>query len=239
MWVLWTSLIVILLDQASKYAIYYGHVVGTLGYTGAPTDLAALKAFLATVANRNAIPQDGNFLVLSFTANDAALFGIGNGTAWAARLLAALTSVFLFLLLFFAVRTAKKLSRYSAITFGLLIGGSIGNLFDRIAFGYVRDMIYAKFIDFPIFNIADSAICIAIGLLILETLLIKRDGLFDAIEDDVRYLFHLPTRQEAEAEEKARKAKHLSRFEEEIPDDEPKEEPPLEPDELDSDTDEP
>ena len=107
MWVLWTSLIVILLDQASKYAIYYGHVVGTLGYTGAPTDLAALKAFLATVANRNAIPQDGNFLVLSFTANDAALFGIGNGTAWAARLLAALTSVFLFLLLFFAVRTAK------------------------------------------------------------------------------------------------------------------------------------
>ena len=225
MWMILTSLIVIILDQVSKYWIYYGHVVGTLGYAGSPTDLAALKSFLASAAGRNSIPANGQFIVLSFTANDAALFGIGTGTEWAARLLTALTYIFLFLLLLFAVRTAKRMNRYDAISFGLLIGGSIGNLFDRIAFGYVRDMIYAKFIDFPIFNIADSAICIAIGLLVLETLFFKRDDLFDFVEDEVRFMFHLRTRQEAEAEEKERKAKRLSRFEEEIPEEPEKEEP--------------
>ncbi len=219
MWIFWTALIVIALDQASKYAIYYGHVVGTLGYTGSQYDLSGLKSFLAAVSSENLIPREGKVLTLSFTANDAALFGIGNGTEWAVRLLASMTAVFLFLLLFFAVRTAKKLRPLSAITFGLLIGGSIGNLFDRIAFGYVRDMIYVKLIDFPVFNLADSAICIAIGLLILESLLHK-EGLFEAVEDDVRYLFRLPTRQEAEKKQKERKARHLSRFEEEIPEEE-------------------
>lgn len=218
MLILITALIVLALDQISKYAIYNAFVVDTLGYTGAATDLNALKSFLGTVASRNAIPADGNFIVLSFTANDAALFGIGNGNEWAVRLLAAMTAVFLFLLLFFARRNAKKLPKYSAFVFGLLIGGSIGNLFDRIAFGYVRDMIYVKAIDFPIFNVADSAICIAIGLLVIETLFLKRDGLFDVIEDDVRYLFRLQTRQEAEEKSRERKAKRLSIFEEEIPD---------------------
>ena len=231
MWIFWTAFAVLLLDQVSKYAIFYGHVIGTLGYTGAPSDLTALKQFLASVAARNSIPADGKFIVLSFTANDAALFGIGNGTQWAARLLAALTAVFLFLLLFFAVRNHKKMSRLSAFTYGLLIGGSIGNLYDRIAFGYVRDMIYAKFIDFPIFNIADSAICIAIALIVIETLFVKRDGLFDVIEDDVRWLFRLPTREEAQAKEKERKAKRLSIFEEEIP-----EEPDPEPEQTDNES---
>ena len=216
--ILITALIVLALDQISKYAIYNAFVVDTLGYTGAATDLAVLKSFLGSAAARNSIPANGNFIVLSFTANDAALFGIGNGNEWAVRLLASTTAVFLFLLLFFAWRNAKKMPKYSAFVFGLLIGGSIGNLFDRIAFGYVRDMIYVKVIDFPIFNIADSAICIAIGLLVIETLFLKRDGLFDVIEDDVRYLFRLPTRQEAEQQSREKKAKRLSIFEEEIPD---------------------
>lgn len=217
MWILIVTLLVLALDQISKVWFYQGFVVGTLGYSGAASDLSALKSFLAGTAARNSIPADGQFIVLSFTANDAALFGIGTGTAWAARLLTALTSVFLFLLIFFAIRTSKKLNRYDAVTFGLLIGGSIGNLIDRVAFGYVRDMIYAKCIDFPIFNIADSAICIAIGLLVLESFFFKRDGLFDAVEDEIRYLFHMRSRAEAAAEEKERKEKGLSRFEEEIP----------------------
>lgn len=220
MWLIITALAVLVLDQASKYGIYYGFVVHQLGYQGAPYDLTALKAFLSSVSRMNCIPQNGNFLVISFTANDAALFGIGNGNEWAVRLLSALTAVFLALLIFFAIRTAKKQTKLDAIIFGLIIGGSIGNLYDRILLGFVRDMIYVKIIDFPIFNIADSAICIAIGLLIIETLFLKKDGVFELIEDDIRWLFHLKTRQEAEALEKERKKKRLSRFEEEIPDEE-------------------
>ena len=44
-----TALIVLILDQVSKYAIYYGFVVNTLGYAGSVTDLQALKAFLPMV----------------------------------------------------------------------------------------------------------------------------------------------------------------------------------------------
>ena len=81
------AIAVLAVDQFSKYWIMGAHVAGTLGYTGAWNDLSALRAFLAdpAVAVKNAIPQDGSFIVLSFTPNDAALWGIGNGNPWAAQ----------------------------------------------------------------------------------------------------------------------------------------------------------
>ncbi len=157
--------------------------------------------------------------MLSFTPNDAALWGIGNGNAWAVRLLLALTAIFLVLLLFFTVRTRKNLPALSKVIVGLLIGGSIGNLFDRIAFGYVRDLIYAKFINFPIFNIADAAICIAIALLLFEAFF-RKVGVFETFEDEYRALFRLPTREEAERIAKERKQNRIGRFQERIPEEE-------------------
>ena len=215
------ALIVLALDQISKYWIVNYHVIGQLGYTCSMSDLSTLRAFLAQsdVALNNAIPKNGNFIVLSFTANDAALWGIGNGRAWAVRLLIALTAVFLLLLLFFTFRTRKKLPSLSRLIVGLLIGGSIGNLFDRVAFGYVRDMIYAKCIDFPIFNIADSAICIAIALLVFEAFF-RKVGVFETFEDEYRELFRLPTREEAERLQKERKKNRIGRFQERIPEEE-------------------
>ena len=227
MLIFFTALIVLALDQISKYWIVSGFVIGKLGYTGSVFDLDALRAFLSQsdVAANNAIPQNGNFIVLSFTANDAALWGIGNGKAWALRLLLALTAVFLMLLLFFTFRTRKKLPALSKLIVGLLIGGSIGNLFDRIVFGYVRDMIYAKFINFPIFNIADSAICIAIALLVFEAFF-RKVGVFETFEDEYRDLFRLPTREEAERLQKERKKNKIGRFQELIPDEEEEAENP-------------
>ena len=227
MLIFWVAFAVLALDQISKYWIVSSHVVGTLGYSGSLYDLSALRAFLSqsTVAQQNAIPQNGTFIVLSFTPNDAALWGLGTGHPWASRLLLTLTAVFVFLLLFFTVRSGKKLPKLSRVIAGLLIGGSIGNLYDRIAFGYVRDMICTRFIDFPIFNIADSAICIAIGLLVFEAFF-KKYGVFECFEDEFRFLFRLPTREEAAKAAKERKKNKLSRFEELIPEDEEKPEEP-------------
>ncbi|MBR4906314.1 MAG: signal peptidase II [Clostridia bacterium] len=226
MLIFWVSLAVLALDQISKYWIVSSHVIGTLGYDGSLYDISALHTFLSQseIVQKNAIPQDGKFIVLSFTPNDAALWGLGSGNPWASRLLLAMTAVFIFLLLFFTIRSGKKMPKLSRVIAGLLIGGSIGNMYDRIAFGYVRDMICTRFIDFPIFNIADSAICIAIALLVFEAFF-KKLGVFECFEDEYRQLFRLPTREEAAEAAKRRKKNKLSRFEELIPEDEKEDEP--------------
>ncbi len=58
---------------------------------------------------------------------------------------------------------------------GMVIGGGIGNMIDRVRLGYVVDMLDARFINFPVFNVADSFICIGTGLLILAMILDWRD----------------------------------------------------------------
>jgi len=53
----------------------------------------------------------------------------------------------------------------------LMTAGAAGNGFDRIAYGYVVDFIATEFIDFPVFNIADIAITVGAGLLVLYAIL--------------------------------------------------------------------
>jgi signal peptidase II len=64
-----------------------------------------------------------------------------------------------------------------AISLGFIAGGAIGNAIDRIRFGAVADFLYFHWGDwfFPAFNLADSAITVGAGLLILESLF-KRPG---------------------------------------------------------------
>ena len=60
-----------------------------------------------------------------------------------------------------------------ATALALILGGAIGNVIDRIAYGHVIDfiLVYWKNAYFPAFNLADSAICIGAGLLILDSVL--------------------------------------------------------------------
>jgi len=63
-------------------------------------------------------------------------------------------------------RNSPNLSRLYIVAFSFILGGAIGNLIDRIMLGYVID-----FIDFrvwPVFNVADSAITIGAGLILLK-----------------------------------------------------------------------
>jgi signal peptidase II len=53
----------------------------------------------------------------------------------------------------------------------LVIGGAAGNVYDRLTLGYVVDFISLHYQDlyWPAFNVADSAICLGVGLLILDS----------------------------------------------------------------------
>ena len=56
------------------------------------------------------------------------------------------------------------------IGLALVLGGAIGNLYDRLTLGYVVDFLYFHYENFywPAFNVADSAICVGVALLFLD-----------------------------------------------------------------------
>jgi len=67
---------------------------------------------------------------------------------------------------------AKRSERLStALTLGLIMGGAVGNLIDRVARGAVVDFVDVQALHFPwIFNLADSAISVGVALLLIESL---------------------------------------------------------------------
>ena len=69
----------------------------------------------------------------------------------------------------------RQQSQWIQLGLGLVIGGALGNLIDRILYGYVIDMFKLEFIDFPVFNIADSAITVGILILIAATWLLPEE----------------------------------------------------------------
>lgn len=63
-------------------------------------------------------------------------------------------------------------SKLEVIAYGMIIGGALGNALDRIRLGAVADFLYVHYnqLGWPAFNIADSAICIGVGFLLLHML---------------------------------------------------------------------
>jgi signal peptidase II len=69
----------------------------------------------------------------------------------------------------YSVRSSTK-NRLLQISLALILGGALGNLYDRISYGYVVDFIeiYVRTYHWPAFNVADSAISVGVVLLALE-----------------------------------------------------------------------
>jgi signal peptidase II len=65
----------------------------------------------------------------------------------------------------------KQHETLMAVALALVLGGAIGNLIDRVAYGYVIDFLDVYYQDWhwPAFNIADSAICVGVALMLLES----------------------------------------------------------------------
>jgi signal peptidase II len=91
------------------------------------------------------------------------LRGYGSILAVAAVLIAAL---------FFAFGRRSVRAPLTGAALGLMIGGSAGNLLDRLVRGYVFDFIDVGF--WPVFNLADCAITVGVGLLILKLIFLER-----------------------------------------------------------------
>ena len=82
-------------------------------------------------------------------------------------------SILAIILLVYYLNKEKNISMLSTFSYGIIIGGILGNLFDRVFLNGVVDFLSFKIFDyyFPIFNIADSLIVIGIIILIIEIII--------------------------------------------------------------------
>lgn len=109
-------------------------------------------------------------LHLTYVENRGAAFGILQDQRW----IFIVVSVFMIILLAYVMIKFKKDFHPIMMTgLAFVVGGGIGNMIDRSLLGYVVDFIDFTLIDFAVFNVADSFICIGVGLLILDILLGK------------------------------------------------------------------
>lgn len=127
---------------------------------------------LAQAHLRGAFPQVifPNFLQLNYAQNKGGAFSLLANHGWVLTLVS-LAAVVAILVWSFSIPRREKLTR---ISLGLIFGGAVGNLFDRFRLGYVIDFIDAHWYNtyhWPTFNLADTFICIGIGLFILATIL--------------------------------------------------------------------
>lgn len=115
----------------------------------------------------------GGLFDLTYVRNSGAAFGLfaSVDSSIKAIMLNSVAVLVFIVVSAYALRSSHKSVRLQ-VGFSLILGGAIGNLLDRVRFGYVVD-----FLDFsisghhwPAFNVADSAICIGVGLLFLDML---------------------------------------------------------------------
>ncbi len=115
-----------------------------------------------------------NFFYLTYVQNKGAAFSILIGYRY---ILIIITFIFLYYL-HKCIKKQKSFNKLEIISYGLLFGGIIGNLIDRIIYGYVID--YFDFMifnyNFPIFNLADSFIVIGCIILVINSYLKGEDS---------------------------------------------------------------
>ncbi len=106
--------------------------------------------------------------------NHGALFGLGgehkrlaNGFFAGISLLAAVAIVF------WGSRPSTARDPLLCVALGLILGGTIGNLFDRIVFGGVRNFLYFYLIEWPVFNIADCCLVCGAGCLLYHAIFMQ------------------------------------------------------------------
>ncbi|MFO7660707.1 MAG: signal peptidase II [Candidatus Cloacimonadaceae bacterium] len=152
---LWLAAVIILLDQLVKIVV---------------------KLNLPLYESKQIL---GELVMLTHVQNTGAAFSISLGSPEFNRIFFIIMTVLaVVFVLYMIYRSNTKLQR---IALSMVVGGAIGNVIDRILFGYVTDFVDVDFPNiimqrWPVFNVADSSIVIAMGLLILDAIINKDAG---------------------------------------------------------------
>ena len=116
------------------------------------------------------------FFNLTYTQNEGISLGLLNATNPIGRwMLVLLTSA---IAIGVAVWIGREKSRIDQAALGMVLGGALGNILDRVRFGYVvdfADLHFGAFRPFLVFNVGDAAISIAVVILLLRAFLTRKD----------------------------------------------------------------
>tara|TARA_Y100000589_G_C27149193_1_gene628176 strand:- start:671 stop:1126 length:456 start_codon:yes stop_codon:yes gene_type:complete len=126
-----------------------------------------LKNFINTNYNK-LINKDLLFFTLEYVKNNGAAFNILSGNRLLLSCISILSSIILIYLIF--IKENNLVNKYG---FSFILAGSLGNGLDRIIDGYVIDFIKIRFINFPVFNLADLSINLGVLILIIGYLKYK------------------------------------------------------------------
>jgi signal peptidase II len=120
---------------------------------------------------------------LTWTENNGISLGLLNAETEIGRwMLVAVTGA---IAIAVAVWIGREKSRGDQIALGMVLGGALGNILDRVRFGYVvdfADLHFGDFRPFLVFNVGDAAISIGVVILLLRAFLIKDEGPKENIE---------------------------------------------------------
>jgi signal peptidase II len=148
------ALIVFALDQLTKWI-----VTGPLGLNQLGEQLVLLPIF--------------NF---TYTENNGISLCLLNATTEVGRwMLVGLTSA---IAIGVAIWIGREKSRIDRIALGMVLGGALGNILDRVRHGYVvdfADLHFGEFRPFLVFNVGDAAISIAVVILLLRAFLTRKE----------------------------------------------------------------
>ncbi|MGN1409173.1 MAG: signal peptidase II [Eubacteriales bacterium] len=121
----------------------------------------------ANLTEISTYPLIENVFHFTYVENRGAAFGMLADHRWIFMILSVvgIAAVFVYL------TATKPKSWWMRIALCFIIGGGVGNMIDRIARGYVIDFIDCRFIDFYVFNVADSFVCVGCAMFIIAVII--------------------------------------------------------------------
>ena len=113
------------------------------------------------------VPIIKDVIHLTYVENTGAAFGMMKDARWIFMITSTVAIIGILVYLFWK----KPTSKLECLSLSFIVGGGIGNMIDRTVLGYVVDMIDFRLINFAVFNVADSFVCVGAGLMILHLIL--------------------------------------------------------------------
>ena len=121
----------------------------------------------ANLKDISTLPIIENVFHFTYVENRGAAFGMLANHRWVFMILSVVGIAAIFVYL----TVTKPKSWWMRLALCFIVGGGIGNMIDRVARGYVIDFIDCRFIDFYVFNVADSFVCVGCAMFIIAVII--------------------------------------------------------------------